>query len=284
MFRALSFCLAIGLGAVAAPVHAQAPVAQTSLRADTLALFDAVGMEESFAIMVDTGRRDAGALADSLFPRRDGQGWAQMVDRLYTPTALRRTFVDAFPEDRMSVARAREILDFFTSDIGQRVVEGELTAWRAITDPEVEAAAIALYEQRQADGDPRIDLLSRMIASNDFVDLNVMAALNSNYAFLLAMSDGGAYERPIAQDTILRRVWQEEPRIREEATRWLYAFQLMAYDNLTDAELEAYIAFSESGAGQAYNSALFAGFDAVYTEMSGRLGIAAAQFMTGEPL
>lgn len=284
MFRALSICLAVAFGAVGGPALAQAPAAQASLRDDTLALLDAVGMEESFGIMVEAGRRDAGAMAETLFPARGGQGWTRLVERLYTPTVLRRTFVRAFPEDRLPAARARDILDFFTSETGQRVVAGELTAWRAITDPEVEARAITLFEERRAAGDPRIDLLTRLIASNDFVDLNVMAALNSNYAFLSAMSEGGAYERPIPQETILSRVWQQEPRIRAEATRWLYAFQLMAYADLSDAELEAYIAFSDSEAGRAYNSALFSGFDAVYTEMSTRLGTAAAQFMTGEPL
>jgi len=283
MLRALSICLAVSL-ATAGPGHAQAPAAQGTLRADTLAVFDAVGMAESFAIMVEAGKRDAGALADTLFPGRDAQGWAQMVDRLYTESALRRVFESAFPEDRIAAARAQEILDFFGSETGRRVVAGELAAWRAITDPEVEAAANALYQQRLAENDPRIGQLSRLIASNDFVDLNVMGALNSNYAFLLAMSDGGAYERPVAQDMILRQVWQQEPQIREDATLWLYSFQVLAYADLSDSELEAYIAFSNSGAGQAYNSALFAGFDAVYTQMSTRLGTAAAQFMTGEPL
>lgn len=283
MLRALSICLAVSI-ATTGPGHAQAPVAQSTLRADTLAVFEAVGMAESFAIMVEAGKRDAGALADALFPGRDGQSWAQMVNRLYTEATLRRVFESAFPEGRMTEVRAQEILDFFGSETGRRVVAGELAAWRAITDPEVEAAANALYQQRLAEDDPRIGQLSRLIASNDFVDLNVMGALNSNFAFLMAMSDAGAYEGPVAQDMILRQVWQQEPQIREDATLWLYSFQLMAYTDLSEAELEAYIAFSNSEAGQVYNSALFAGFDAVYTEMSTRLGTAAAQFMTGEPL
>ena len=214
------------------------------LRDDTLALFEAVGMEESF---MPSWSRPVGAMPGQWptpsFPPvagRAGRVWSSGFTRRPSCAAASKT-----PSRRTGCqpARAREILDFFTSDTGRRVVAGELAAWRAITDPEVEATAIALYEERQADGDPRIDLLTRLIASNDFVDLNVMAALNSNYAFLLAMSDGGAYERPIPQDMILQRVWQQEPRIREEATEWLYAFQLMAYADLTDAELEAYIAF-----------------------------------------
>ena len=240
--------------------------------------------EESFAIMVEAGLRDAGALEETLFPGRGGEGWSRLVEQLYTPDAIRAVFEQAFPQERMQAERAEEILAFFTSETGQRVVEGELAAWRAITDPEVEAAANEFYFQRLAAGDSRLDLLTRLIESNDFVDLNVMAALNSNYAFLLAMSDGGAYEQQIAQDMILSQVWQQEPRIREDTTLWLYSFPLMAYNDLSDAEMEAYIAFSESEAGQVYNSALFAGFDAVFREMSYLLGSAAANYMTGEPL
>ena len=278
MLRAL--CISVSF-LVALPVQAQNSV---PLRADTRQMLDAIGMDESIDIMVEAGMNDARGLEADLFPGRGGASWRAVVDRLYTQEVFRGTFDAAFPEDRLSPEDAAAITAFFSSDLGQRIVEGELTAWRAITDPEVESAANEAYFQRLTAGDPRLNVLDRFTAANGFVDYNVMGALNSNVAFLRGMSDGGAYEQEVSEDMILSQAWQQEPEIRDSTLLWLNSYQLMAYSALTDAEMEQYIAFSESEAGQAYTAVLFTGYDAVFTAMSYRLGLAAATFMTGEPL
>ncbi|MGI3184089.1 DUF2059 domain-containing protein [Nioella aestuarii] len=278
MLRAI--CLSVSLVIGAGPLLAQTSVA---LREDTLAMLDAIGLEQSIGIMVQAGTRDGRGLEEDLFPGRGGAAWGHIVDGLYAHDSLRAAFYEGFPEDRLTEERAEEILAFFSSELGERIVEGELTAWEAITDQAVEDAANEVYFQYLADADPRLDLLERFTEVNDFVDFNVMGALNANFSFLRGMSDGGAYERPIPEDMILTQVWQSEPEIREDTILWLYSFQLMAYAELSDEELEAYIAFSESDAGQLYNSTIFAGYEAVFSEMSYRLGNAAAIFMTGEP-
>ena len=278
MLRALCLSVTLGIGAGAA--LAQSPGA---LRPETLAILDAIGLEQSIEIMVQAGLRDGRGLEGNLFPGQGGAAWGATIDRLYSADALRREFYSGFPEDRLPEDRAAEIATFFSSDLGERIVAGELGAWEAITDPEVEAAANEVYFQHLAEAAPRLDLLERFTEVNGFVDYNVMGTLNANFAFLRGMSDGGAYERPIPEDMILTQVWQGEPEIREDTILWLYSFQLMAYADLSDDELEAYIAFCETEAGQLYNATLFAGYDAVFTEMSYRLGNAAALFMTGEP-
>jgi len=53
---------------------------------------------------------------------------------------------------------------------------------------------------------------------------------------------------------------------------------------LTDADLQAYIAFSKTGPGQALNAALFAGYDAVFGHVSRALGLSMAQIMRAQTL
>jgi hypothetical protein len=53
---------------------------------------------------------------------------------------------------------------------------------------------------------------------------------------------------------------------------------------LSDGDLEAYIAFSETDAGQALNAALFEAFDVVFTEASRALGEAVARHLTAEEI
>ena len=58
----------------------------------------------------------------------------------------------------------------------------------------------------------------------------------------------------------------------------------MAYAPASDADLEAMIAFSETDPGQALNAALFTAFDGVFNDISHRLGLVSAGFMTTEEL
>jgi hypothetical protein len=58
----------------------------------------------------------------------------------------------------------------------------------------------------------------------------------------------------------------------------------MAYQPLSDADLEAYIAFSRTPEGQVLNRALFAAFDALFNALSRDLGLAAARLMAGQDL
>ena len=129
---------------------------------------------------------------------------------------------------------------------------------------------------------PRLELLEAFNDANSLVDLNVAGALNSNFAFYRGLADGDAFEIDLPEDIMLAEIWGQEPEIREETVLWLYSYQLMAYDELSDADVQAYIDLSESPAGQALNRALFAAFDAMFEAVSYDLGAAAALFVAGE--
>ena len=64
----------------------------------------------------------------------------------------------------------------------------------------------------------------------------------------------------------------------------VYCFLLMAFNPLNDAELQAYIDYSQSSSGQALNAALFEGFDARYREISYELGRLIAGISTASDL
>lgn len=261
-------------------------VAQTApeISPELQALFAAVEMEENFEILAEIGLEDAVDLEETLFPGRGGAAWRGILSGHYRAAPLQQVFVESFPQDRMSAAEISAATRFFASDLGQRIIAGELEAWRAISDEETETAANDVYFRMLEENAPRIEQLTRFNEVNGFVDLNVSGALNSNYAFYRGMSDAGAYEQALPPAMMLNEVWGQEPEIRRNTVLWLYSFQVMAYEDLTDAEMEAYIAFSETPAAQAYNAALFAGFDAVFETMSYRLGTTAALFMSGDTL
>jgi hypothetical protein len=59
---------------------------------------------------------------------------------------------------------------------------------------------------------------------------------------------------------------------------------LLAYQPLSDDDLQTYITFSESAEGQVVNTALFVAFDEMFEGISRALGLAASQYMAGQDL
>ena len=53
---------------------------------------------------------------------------------------------------------------------------------------------------------------------------------------------------------------------------WVYPFLTLAYQPLSDDELQSYIDFSETPAGQRVNAAMFQAYDAVFDQISRDLG------------
>jgi len=127
-------------------------------------------------------------------------------------------------------------------------------------------------------------MVEQFVDANDLVETNVVGAMNANFAFYLGLLDGGAFPQELTVDQILADVWSQEDDIRKNTYEWVYSYLLLAYQPLSDADLQTYIAFSESDEGQAMNTALFAAFDEMYEGISRALGLASSEYMSGQDL
>ncbi|MBY6200280.1 hypothetical protein KUV65_02820 [Maritalea mobilis] len=290
MLKAALVALPLTLGLLAAPMAVAQTPAQTmpatpplSERAPELhAMLDALGMYEVLEIMASEAMAGSVQLEADMFPGDGGAAWQAMITRLHSVDTMTEAFEEAFPMERMTADHIAQVTAFATAEPGRSIIEGEIATRRAFLDPAIEEEAQIRFRERAEAGDPRLDLLTRFISANALVERNVMGALNSNYAFYRGLVDGGAFEVDLPEDLMLAEVWGQEPEIRADTIEWLYSYQLAAYDGLTDGDLQAYIAMSETEAGQALNAALFTAFDAMFDAMSYDLGQAAAVFIAGE--
>jgi hypothetical protein len=176
------------------------------------------------------------------------------------------------------------MLDFFTTEPGLTIAILEASARAAFLDQTVEDAAKETAAVAMGDQTPRYDLITRFIEANDLIETNVVSAMNANYAFYDGMIAGGAADGQMSQDDMLAQVWAQEPEIRNNTIEWVYSFLMMAYDPLPDADVEAYIAFSETVAGQQMNNAVFLAFDGMFSRISRDMGMAAAGYMVTDEL
>jgi hypothetical protein len=296
MMRALptlTLCLALATSAVV-PAFAQTQ-AQTTLPAqvppqgglaetapEIRALLEDMGLYAILEVMAAEGVAGAPEMEDDMFPGRGGAAWAAVVAGIYSADRMATRFEAALPLERLTPEAVAELQAFYDTDLGRRVVTGELAARQSFLESGVEETAAELARNRAAEGHPRIALLTEFIAVNDLVELNVSGALNSNFAFYRGLSDGGAFAAPMPEDLMLAEVWGQEAEIRTDLTEWLFAYQTLAYDDLSDAEMQAYIDLTATEAGQALNAALFAGFAELFDAISYDLGEAAAHFIAGE--
>ncbi len=265
--------------AVPAPRQALAPEVQIK------ALTEALQIGPVIEVMREEGLDYGATLEAELFPGRGGARWQAVVGLIYDTQTMRKRFDAAFSsqigDDPEGVSA---MIDFFGSDRGQRILDLELEARRALMDDATEEAARMTVEEMLAEDDPRMQMLRDFAEANDLIELNVMGAMNSNLAFFKGMAEGSAFDEPMPEEQMLSDVWAQEDAVRSETEDWLYPYLALAYVPLPDEDLQAYLDFSRTPVGQRVNAATFAAFDAVFTAVSQDLGRAAARQLQGEDI
>ena len=252
-------------------------------------LVDALGVPELLDVMRLEGQDYGAGIGEEFLPGGGGESWAAVVARIYD-TERMRIAVELGMKAEIATELQPELIGFFESDTGRRIVEQEIEARRAFLDPATEETArqafVAAEAMVAAGEDPvqakRLELLRAYVEANELIELNVAGALTANLRFFRGLVEGGALE--MTEDEILADVWSQEEDIRGDTTEWLMAYLLMAYAPLSDDEISAYIALSQTPAGRALNQGLFAGFDTMYADLSYALGLAVAAQMKGEDL
>ena len=231
------------------------------------------------------GLKYGAQMEEELFPGRGGAAWKSVVALIYDGPTMQTRFEEAFAQQLAGrEADLPAIQTFFGVELGQRILTLEIEARRSLMDEAVEDAAKAAVEDMMAEGTPRFDALQAFSDTNDLIEMNVTGALNANLAFFQGMAEVETADQEMTQDDMLMTVWGQEPEIRAETEAWIYPYLSLAYGPLSDAELEAYIAFSKTKPGQVLNGALFGAFDAVFSAISRDLGRAAAKQMMGEDI
>lgn len=225
-------------------------------------------------------------LEEEMFPGKGGSSWDATVSGIYDEAAMKSLFEKALVAELGAAdPKTLEVIEaFFGSDRGQRILTLEVEARRALLNQETEDAAKVHVEDLAAKDDPRLSLIREFAKTNDLVEMNVVGALNANLAFFKGMAAAGGFEEDMTEDQMLQNVWSQEQAIREETEMWLFPYLAMAYQPLSDDDMKAYLAFSDLDEGKVLNAAVFAAFNVLFTDISGKLGRAAAKQMHGEDI
>lgn len=247
------------------------------------ALFEALSLPEMITIMGQEGTEYGDQIARDILPGGVTANWIETVQEIYDTDRMEDTVRAAF-HSALDGADVAPILSFFMAEPGKTIISLEVSARRALLDDAVEEASKEIAAIAMADETERFMLIDDFVTVNDLIETNVVGALNSNYAFYVGLASGGAFPSDLTEDQILADVWSQEAQIRQNTTEWVYSFLLMAYQPLSDGDIQAYTAFSETEAGAQLNRAIFVAFDTMFEDISKALGVGAASQMITQEL
>ena len=267
-----AFLLWLLLLALALPAHADARLS---------VLVDVLRLDEIAVILRDEGLDSAEDLNADMLNGQGGAGWQVQVEAIYDPARIVEAVRQALGQE-LSGEELEQAIDFFASDLGSQIIALENSARVAIRDPDVEQAARLRFAELSQTDDPRLAMLRRLVADGDMLERNVTTAMNSNFQFMRGLADGNGLD--MSEEEMLADVNGEAEAIREDTEGWLFGYLLMSYSPLSDEQMQAYIDFGNTAAGQAMNRGLFDGFGAAYEDISYALGRAVALNMTAQEL
>ncbi len=291
MIRAALLALPVAISALcAAPLAAQdvlpvqaAPSAGLSEeRPELYAMLQAMGIYELLTIIGMENIAGATDLEDSLFPGQGGAPWIAMVTQIHSADRMARLFEENFPIDALSPEQIADVTAFMQSDIGRQLVEGEVATRILFLDDATYDIATERFMSAMDARDERLEILYELNEVNDYIERNVIGALNLRIAFFRGLDDGGAFDDGMGEDLMLDQVLGQQDEIRQTTVEWLFSYQLTAYADVSDDDLRTYIEFGRSDAGRAMNAALFAAFDGLLGVVSYEMGNGAATFIAGE--
>lgn len=244
-------------------------------------LTDVMRLAEVTRILSTEGIEYARDLNDEMLGGQGGVGWEAQVRAIYDPDRMAEA-VRTELESALQGEMLEQVIAFYASDLGGRIVSLENSARVAMQDADIEEAARARHAQLDGTDDARFDLISRYIDAGDMISRNVTSAMNSNLYFLRGLVDGKAME--MNEEDMLADVSGDMEEIRQDTISWLFGYLLLAYHPLDQGELERYIDFARTEAGVALNRALFDGFGKAYDDISYALGRAVALNMAAQDI
>jgi hypothetical protein len=243
-------------------------------------LSDLLAVEEYVDIARAEGLKDAEAVSRDMLGRPADAGFLDQMSEIYDVDRMQETVMGHLT--RLSEPEIDASIAYFQTDAAVRITELEVAARRAMMDEEVEMSARQAWTEADTSRPDLFAQIEEMSSVNDLVERNVSGALNSNLRYYQGLADGGGLQ--LSEEEILTLVWGQEENIRAETEEWLGGYFLLAYQPLEAEDLEGYVDFWNSPAGEALNAVLFEGFNHVYDDVSYATGRVLALNMLSQDL
>lgn len=279
----ISTLLALSGGIVVGAEEITQPAISQSDQILALEIRRLLSLDEVVEVMSQEAVISAGDGAEGLTPEQQ-ESWRQGIARINRSEHLQQLMRDGLENaliDR-DPTQLRKALLFYQSNLGRQVVQLELSARRAMVDPEGKEAAIAAAADASTNGRARLAMIDRLMSASNVVDINVAGSLNA----MMAVNRGfaAALQEDLGPMDTTADAWQEEPAIRADIQEWVQALLYLAYSPLDDRKLDEVIHFVASDEGQELADVLSLAFDGMFTRIAYETGMMSGAIQLGEEL
>ena len=172
---------------------------------------------------------------------------------------------DALTEDifnrmlgKVSEAHLDEVIAFYRSDVGQRMVRLEVASAAPGEAKRIQTEGPELY-QRAAENDPeRVEFYDRIAESIRLEDLMTAMTMNMSYAMISGMAGSDALPQALTDEQIIAIVNAQSGEMREYVRAFVHGMFAYTYRDASKEDLAAYAGYAETEAGRAFNGAMVA--------------------------
>jgi hypothetical protein len=163
-------------------------------------------------------------------------------------------------------------LDFYSSDLGQRLVTAENEA-QAISDEERHAAGEQILTGLMQDNPDRVEDYRAMMEAIGGVEAGLRAVTEIQVRYLLAAMAAGSVEIEMSEEELRAAIAEQAPQMRENLAIYSLLSAAFTYRDMSDEDVQAYrAALEEAEMRQIYE--ILNGIQ--YEVMAGRYEVLAA--------
>jgi hypothetical protein len=168
-----------------------------------------------------------------------GSDWTRLTEEVFDTEDMHEIAV-AILEQTLSDEALNHAVEFYASDLGQRLVEAENEAHMIKDDDVIDQQGQEIVAGLIKDGSKRVENLKRMNAAIDSSGTALRALQEIQLRFLLAASASGVIDLQLSADELREMMKQNETGLRQALQLSALAGAAYTYQEFSDAEVVAY--------------------------------------------
>ena len=172
-------------------------------------------------------------------PEGFGSQWTRLSEEVFDTEKMHETAVSIL-EQTLSDEALTHAVEFYASDLGQRLVEVENASHMIGDDEAKQAEGLRIVADLVREGSMRVEILKRMNRAIDASETALRAVQEIQVRFLLAASAAGVIDLQLDADGLRAMMNANEAQMRQSMQQSALANAAYTYQTFSDDDLEAY--------------------------------------------
>jgi hypothetical protein len=189
--------------------------------------------------------------------------------RAYDVSITARVVIDKL-RTTLTGQDAKNVRAWLGSPLGRRITALEVAMGSPDADAAMQAYAESLHEHPPAE--ERMTLVHRLDEALRVTEGAVKVYTNMSVAIAVGVLDASPYTDEDAVRKLKESIEEKNPEIAESVRQQVLLTLLYSYREVSDADLQRYIAFGQSPSGKRYQDAMIEGIDRALTVAGVRFG------------